>query len=92
MAIFHFTSTGTNVKYVIKYAVRAGMEIGSSGLVMTDDFPTGTFATREFSLVNPSEANIELFLVVTYLSEYSLIHIIQLYSHVSTSPKPTVEM
>ncbi|CAI2350970.1 unnamed protein product [Caenorhabditis sp. 36 PRJEB53466] len=63
LSVFHFTSNGDNVKYEIKYAARNGLQIGSSGLLMTDDFPSASFGTNDYALVNPDNADIDLVFV-----------------------------
>ncbi|KAF1757472.1 hypothetical protein GCK72_013928 [Caenorhabditis remanei] len=60
---FYFSSSSSNVKYEIKFGTRSGMTIGSSGLVMTDGFPTGAYGTRDFNLNNQNGINVDAYLV-----------------------------
>lgn len=60
---FYFSTNSANAKYEIKFGTRNNMTIGSSGLVMTDGFPSGTYGTRDFDLKNQNGVNVDAFLV-----------------------------
>uniref|UniRef100_A0A1I7V0G6 CUB_2 domain-containing protein n=1 Tax=Caenorhabditis tropicalis TaxID=1561998 RepID=A0A1I7V0G6_9PELO len=59
MKIFHFTSKDANVKYEIKYAERTGLVIGSAGLLMTNNFPSGPYNTSEYNLNNQNGIQVD---------------------------------
>ncbi|EGT47706.1 hypothetical protein CAEBREN_26253 [Caenorhabditis brenneri] len=63
MQVFHFTSSDANVKYEVKFAARSGITIGSSGLIMTDDFPSGLFGTNDYDLKNQNGINVDAIFV-----------------------------
>lgn len=68
MDMFHFTSNSADIKYEITYAARKGITIGSSGLLMTDSFPTGTFGTNDYDLNNSKGVNVDSIFIVSCLS------------------------
>lgn len=59
MQVFHLTSFDANVKYEVKFAARSGISIGTSGLVMTDDFPSGQHGSNDYDLKNQNQVNVD---------------------------------
>uniref|UniRef100_A0A8R1I761 Uncharacterized protein n=1 Tax=Caenorhabditis japonica TaxID=281687 RepID=A0A8R1I761_CAEJA len=62
--MFHFTSTGNDIKYEVKFSQRIHMPtVGSAGLLMSDDFPTKIIPAQDYKINNPNNVTIALTLV-----------------------------